>query len=238
MKSKQFTIFDINGHKMQFDTNRFSLYFFSYCKPKGQSRNKVADVEQSLGDFVHVSKDAVHQWRFGNNGPSTIETVQAIAEFLQIADYTNLMTEYKEENKTMYSVEQQKSFKRIYDAIIEFLEEFINTYGFNELWFDFKKQGCKDPEEAIEVYADKKIEKIWLIYSKEYFYLHDDEIYNKIGDYIRDVLYNTYHQKCSFAYRFEAPVETVDGKPSGVRLDEDYVIAVSKINELIRDIVR
>ena len=236
MKSKKYTIFDINGQKMQFDTYIFRHYFFRYCQPKDQPRKSVGDTEQLLGDSVHVSKDAVHQWRFGNNGPSTIETVKAIAEFLQIADYTNLMTEYKEENKTMYSVEQQKSFKRIYDAIIEFLEEFDNTYGFNDLWFEFEKQGCKDPEEAIEEYADKLLDKIWLIYNKEYFYLHDDEIYNKIGDYIRDVLYNTYHQKCSFAYRFEAPVETVDGKPSGVRLDEDYVIAISKINDLIRNV--
>ena len=44
--------------------------------------------------------------------------------------------------------------------------------------------------------------------------------------------------KCSFAYRFEAPVEIVDGKPWRVDLDEDYIIAVLKINDLIRDIVR
>ena len=51
------------------------------------------------------------------------------------------------------------------------------------------------------------------------------------------MLYDTYSGKCSYAYRFEAPVETPDGKQTGITLSEDYTKAVSLLNEIIEPIV-
>ena len=237
MISQKFSTFDVNGTSMQFDVTKFKFYFSKYCNSKDESRIKVSDAEQQLGDFVHVSKDAVHQWRFGNNGPASIDVIKEIANFFGLESYTSLLIELKEYTKMKYSAEQQKSFKRIYDAIIDFLDEFENTYGFNNLWFDFQKKGIQNPEGDIEEYADRLIDKIWLVYKKEYFYLHDTEPYNQLEDYISDVLYDTYSGKCSYAYRFEAPVETIDGKQSGVTLDEDYTKAMSLLNAIIEPIV-
>lgn len=42
-----------------------------------------------------------------------------------------------------YEQYQLESIKRIYDAIIIFLEEFLNTDGFNDLWIEFIDKGIK-----------------------------------------------------------------------------------------------
>ena len=236
MISHNFSVFDIDGVSMQFDVTKFKSYFTNYCRQNGKEKIKIADAEQQLGDFVHVSKEAVHQWRFGNNGPATLDMIKQIAIFLSLDSHLALLSENKECNKMKYSTEQQKSFKCIYDAIIEFLDEFEKTDGFNSLWFDFQRQGIQNPETDIEIYAENLIDKIWLVFKKEYFYLHDTEPYVQLEDYISDVLYDTYSGKCSYAYRFEAPVETVDGKPSGITVEEDYTNALSLLNAIIEPI--
>lgn len=234
MISKNFRNFDVDGIIMKFDSNKFNNFFRKHCRLK---KMKVKSLEISLGDYVFVTDSAVHQWRFGNNGPSDIETIKKISEFFNFHSFKCLLMEAKEFNKMNYSELQIKSFKKIYDAIIDFLNEFEKTMGFNDLWFEFRDKGAKDPEVFILDYADKLIDKIWLVYKKEYFYLHDTEAYNKIGDYISDVLYDTYDGKCSYAYRFEAPVENIDGTRSGITLQEDYEKAISLLNKIADSIV-
>lgn len=234
MISKNFKSFNVNGIAMRFDEKKFNDFFHKYCK---LNKIKVNVLENSLGDYVYVTDSAVHQWRFGNNGPSDIETIKKISEFLNLHSFKNLLIEAKELNKVNYSEVQIKSFKKIYDAIIDFLDEFEKTNGFNDLWFEFRNKGVKDPEVFILNYADKLIDKIWLVYKKEYFYLHDTETYNKIGDYINDVLYDTYNGKCSCAYRFEAPIENIDGTRFGITLEEDYEKALSSLNEITDSII-
>lgn len=227
MISKNFSTFEVDGIQMQFDTTKFKTYFKVYCKPKDQPKIKIGEAEERLAEFVNIGKDAVHQWRFGKNGPSTIDIIKDIAKFLNLSSYKSLLSERKESSNMNYSTEQQKAFKRIYDAIIDFMDEFDHTDGFNDLWDDFKNKGIKNPECAIQDYALKLIDKIWLVHTKEYFYLHDTEPYNELEDYIGEVLYDIFDGKCSYAYRFESP----GGKT------EDYTNALSKLNRIIEPIV-
>lgn len=39
--------------------------------------------------------------------------------------------------------------------------------------------------------------------------------------------------KLSYAYRFEAPVEKLDGSKDGVTTSEDYACAMKKVNEIL-----
>ena len=113
-KSNRFRVFDVNGALMQFDYRKFNIYFTEYCKPDGKSKIiNYGDAEQQLGDCVHVTKAAVHQWRFGNNGPDSIDIIKEIATFLGLDSYTSLLSEKKEHIKMNYSAEQLNSFKRI-----------------------------------------------------------------------------------------------------------------------------
>ena len=230
MISQTFTRFEVNGSFMRFDTGKFKLYFRLYCSQGKNSRTKIGAIEQQLGDTVHVSKDAVHQWRFGKSGPSSLEIIRGISEFFGLESPESLLCEVKERKKMNYSNEQVLAFKRIYDAIVEFLDEFLRSDGFNSLWFKFKKEN-DSPEMEIMDYADRLVDKIWLVYKKEYFFLHDIELYDLIGDYINDIIYDTYSGKCSYAYRFEAPN---DGH---IDTWDDYYNAIEKLNEIIDPII-
>ena len=58
-------------------------------------------------------------------------------------------------------------------------------------------------------------------------FLKNTEIYEKIGNFIYNDLYETFENKLSYAYRFEAEVS---GNPSTY---EDYYKALSTINQII-----
>ena len=123
---------------------------------------------------------------------------------------------------------QIESIKRIYDAIIDFLDDFFKTDGFTGgLWCVFSERGSKNPEQEICEYADKKHEKVRKVFLKEYFYLHDLEVYSEINNYIENDLIDIYAGKLSYGYRYE---ENSDGNPTTF---DDYSKALERINEII-----
>ena len=65
-----------------------------YCK---LNKIKVNVLENSLGDYVYVTDSAVHQWRFGNNGPSDIDIIKKLANCLEICDYELLLVDRKDD---------------------------------------------------------------------------------------------------------------------------------------------
>ena len=123
---------------------------------------------------------------------------------------------------------QIESLKRIYDAIIDFLDDFDKTDGFTGvLWYEFERKGSKDIEEDIYDYAQEKIEKVQKVFLKEYFYLHNEDVYLEIEKYIENDLYDIFNGKLGYAYRFEA---IPDGNPTTF---DDYSKALERINEII-----
>ena len=168
MISKEMKSFSVGNESYRFDSISFNTYFKKYA---AQNEITIGSLEEEIADKLYVTQSAVHNWRFGSNGPGTLELIQNLANELSILDYMKLLKKNVEVNKMEeYATLKIESIKRIYDAIIDFLEDFYNTDGFTgSLWYEFKRKGSPDPEMDIYDYAENKIRKVSLILQKEYF---------------------------------------------------------------------
>ena len=221
-KTKKFRIEDLD---YRFDFQSFSIYVEKYAKVKKTSKTEVFEL---IAQTVCVTPEAVKQWNYGNNGPSEIDIIQKAAALLNVKDYLNLMKKAEEDEKMKLSNLQIESLKRIYDDVIEYLNDFYKTDGFTGvLWYVYKDQGYKDPEDKIYEYAEEQIEKVLLTIQKEYFYLHDTDVYSEILEYSENDLYDIFDGKLGYAYRFEAEP---DGNPT---TQDDYGKALKRLNEIV-----
>ena len=121
---------------------------------------------------------------------------------------------------------QLMSAKKIYDAVIDFLDRFDQTYGFCYLCRD----GVRSEEEAEsknEDEADRMIDAIHLLLDKEYFFLHGTEILKEYTSFIEDELPSIYRGKCSVTFR------SGEEKNGGNTVDSDYTKALVRINGII-----
>lgn len=231
---KDTKIYNIDGKSMQFDSVSFEQLFKANRKKNGL---KVLDYEAELGDVLSVSGNAIHNWRFGMNGPSDVETIKQLANYLKIADFTLLLKSGKEKTTMQISERQKDSLKRIYDAVIEYLDTFDKTDGFNDYWHQLADKGAKENQIENLLYdiAEKEVHKVELVLAKEYIELYRLPVYGQLEEYISDYLYETFNGKLSYAYRFEAPVENIDGTRDGVTTSEDYTRALKKINDILEN---
>ena len=113
-----------------------------------------------------MSESAVHNWLMGSNGPADLGLIQELAKIFQLRDFKILLKKNDKGEEKMnlsnYNERQVESIKRIYDAIIDFLNEFNETDGFTGvLWYEFKNKGVKDVEEELYSYVEKKINKVY-----------------------------------------------------------------------------
>lgn len=207
----------------------FNFRTFNDLFHEKSTLNKVTKtrLEVELAENLNLSSNAIHNWRYQLNGPSDIEKIQEIAMFFGIHDCKLLLIERKEDLKmNKLNDNQLISLKRIYDSILDYLEEFIKSNGFNDYWFDLEGSP-KSREGTICDMAISKIEKVILIFKKEYVFLKNSKIYNELEEFIYNDLYNIFDRKISYGYRFEAPV---DGNPTTY---DDYYQALNKLNSII-----
>jgi transcriptional regulator with XRE-family HTH domain len=218
-------VFTINDKKMQFSCSAFKTIFDTYKKQNSATKSKT---EQDLADKLNVSADTIHGWYYGKNGPGSLDDIKVLAHALGLNDYT-LLLENADGGKSMSQLtsDQVHSVKRIYDSIIEFLDVFINTEGFNSYWYPLKEEGYENPEYKIYDIAEGEVHKVSLILDKEYFYLRNTEIYDELSEYVSEDLWDIFNGKLSYAYRFEA---TGEENPT---TSEDYDKAMIKINGII-----
>lgn len=204
--------------RCNFDFNHFQDLFLKKSRKEGIN---ISDLEEQLGDFVHKSSSAIHNWRFQKNGPSDDETVRLISDFFELDDYHFLIKKNFGENEKLLKNDFQKlSLKKIYDAIIEFLEDFYNSNGFNEYWWSFQNE--LDPEICLQQKVLEKMNVIILSLKKEYIFLKDVNLYDELNNYIYNDLFDLFDGKLSYGYRFE-----------NLGLTEDYCKAVDKINDIV-----
>ena len=230
MISKEMKSFSIGNESYRFDSISFNTYFKKYAE---QNQLTYGSLEEEIADKLYVTQSAVHNWRFGSNGPGTLELIRNLSGAISISDYTKLLKKNVGVNKMEeYSTLKIESMKRVYDAIIDFLEDFYNTDGFTgTLWFEFKRKGSQNPEVDIDDYAENKIRAVYTVLQKEYFYLHDSKAYAELSEYIDNDLWGTFDGKLGYAYRFEA---MADGNPT---TEEDYDKALKRINEIIEQYI-
>ena len=213
-----------NEEEYIFDFSSFKRYFTS---KKDKDKVKVGDLEESLASYINITKEAIHNWRMGLNGPADIEIVKQIANFFDISDVTLLLTKRKDVKTNMLNDLQVQAFKRVYDSILEFLVEFKETDGFNDLWFDVEGKP-NDKKGLVWDIVNEKHEVVMKALDKEYFYLKNTKVYNDLENYIYNDLYDIYDtKKLDYAYRFEA-----DGINEPTTID-DYTKALNKINEIV-----
>ena len=217
----------INDEVYYFDYELFNKYFRHKKKEEHITLDKL---EIELSKSLNISKDAIHNWRFKKQSPSSLDMIMDISKYFNIKDY-KLLLKGKEAEKNMNNFNQYQinSIKIIYDKIVEHLDYFNHTDGYNDLWFDFVDKGI-DPkfiEDKLYEVADKKINEVFLVYEKERIFLKNTPIYNEIGEYICNNLYDIYDGKLSYAYRFEA---IPDNNPT---TQEDYEKALKNINIII-----
>ena len=226
MVSKETKKFEIENTNYQFDSISFGRCVKQYSENNSTRTTKTLEL---VAKFVNVTLDAAKQWYYGNNGPSELTIIQKIAEFLHIEDYMILMKKAREKEKMLnLNSLQYESLKRVYDSVIDYLNDFYNTDGFTGgLWYKFEKNGSKNPEEDIYDYAMDKIKVVHIVFQKEYFYLRDTDVYAELSEYMDNDLYDIFDGKLSYAYRFEA---VPDGNPTTA---EDYNKALNRLNEIV-----
>lgn len=230
MTSKKTRIFKIEDVDYQFDFQSFKIYVDGYVKRyKDKGANiKKAKVFEYIVEKANVTPEAVKQWYYGNNGPSDLAIIQKAAEVLEITDYLNLMRVANKGEKMLLNSLQMESLKRIYDDIIEYLEDFYQTDGFTgALWYEFERRGSKDPEDDIYEYAEDRWGKVLLRIKKEYFYLHNADVYGDILEYSENDLLDIFDGKLGYAYRFEAYPE------DNPTTEDDYNKALKRLNEIV-----
>ena len=240
MKSKKFTTFDIEGKNYIFSAVNFKKAFDSF---NGDRKLKVQDLEEIIADKTGVSKESVHNWRFASNGPSTIEQIKSIASCLSIKDYKLLMKEDTEmENSNSLNTLQIEAARRIYGEIVSFLNEFLNTDGFNHYWLEIADKLKEKYErnysdfvlDELEKYVDDRYNKVVLAYEKEYIILKNHPLYQDLEDllYSEKGLSECYVGKLSYAYRFESQTENINGNITGKTTYEDYEIANNRVRSV------
>lgn len=224
--------FVIDGKNMQFDSVSFNEFFILRSKKNGKA---VLVYETELGEALSVSSNAIHNWRFGMNGPSDLETIKHLAECLEISDIMLLLKDGKENTVMQISERQKDSLKRVYDAVIEYLDKFQRTDGFNNYWYDLTDEGVNEKciESMLYEIAEKEQHNVELVLLKEYIELNKLPVYSQLEEYVYDDLIEIYNGKLSYAYRFEASVENEDGTRDTVTTDEDYMFAWRKINDIL-----
>lgn len=187
---------------------------------------KVYQLEEEIANNIGLSKEAIHNWRFQKNGPSDINIIKKLAKELKVDNVTFLLIENKEREINMLDDLQKLSIKKIYDSIIDYLNYFEKTNGFNDLWFELT---CPVENRERELYdiALKNVDKLHITLKKECFFLKNTQVYKDLETYEYNDIYDTFDGKLSYAFRFEADnIKT----PS---TNHDYCKALEKLNSII-----
>ena len=210
-----------------FDYDIFNKYFRN---KKIQNHTTLESLENELSNFLIISKEAIHSWRFKKQSPSSLEMIIKISKYFDIKDYMILLKRKETKNNmSNFNQYQINSIKTIYDKIIEHLDYFYYTDEYNDLWIKMGDEGYNknNIEDKLYEIDDEKINEVFLSYEKEKIFLKNTEIYDEIGEYIYNDLYDIFNGKLSYAYRFEA---IPSNNPT---TQEDYEKAIKKINLII-----
>lgn len=208
MKAKRLATYTVDGLEYQFDTRTFNEIFRRAARI--QSRMSLSSFEQQVGDAVSVSSSTVHAWRLGNNAPADIERVCELANYFGLSKDTLLKQSGRERPmKGKYTDRQLEALRRIYAAVIDFLDEFQRTMGFTIYWFDIVDSGVapEHTENQLCELVDRKHLDVVKEIKKEAFDLRGAEIYDALLDYAWEDLINIFDGKLSYGYRFEQGTE-------------------------------
>ena len=215
--------FAIEGIAYCFNNNAFRSILDNAGRERGMNKGEMV---QSLADSLHVTKEAVINWKYDRNGPSDLKTIEEIASYLHV-DRALLLRQNERGSKMQPLSDRQKdAAKRIYDVLTWFLEEFNNSDGFSSWWSDIALDGGKPSEDAVYERITQMEERIHLVLNQEYFDLFNHEIYDDFCEFASEDLEKVYVGKIGYGYRYEAD----EGHPS---VWQDYEAARHRLNEIV-----
>ncbi len=230
---------------MEYNSKTYIVDNINYCFDKGVFNSvflkrkgdaKVGKYEEMLSDSIGVSASTIHSWRVGDSSPSDIDKIIDLASLLDLGDYKILLKK-KEGVVVMQITDRQKdSIKRIYDAVVVFFDTFDKTDGFNSYWHKIcgMYKSAREVQNALYDIADAEHEKVRLVLKKEYIELFRLDLYEKLEEYVYDYILDTYaDEKLSYAYRFEAGVEKIDGTRDTLTTDEEIAKAMKELHEIL-----
>lgn len=214
-------------HKDSFYFFNFNTFNDLFNKRKTKEKLNITSMEEQLANTIIVSKDTVHGWRFNKYSPNELDLVENIAKYFGCEMDELLCNKEGDIKMKKLSDVELMSVKRVYESIIKFLEYFYETDGFNDLCFELEKIEPSLREEKLYEVAEKEHSKVMLSLKIEYPIIGKNQIYTDLSNFIYNDLYDIYDGKLTYAYRFEA---NVDSNPT---TDEDYTKAYKKLNEII-----
>lgn len=227
--SRNLKVFQYQDIKVQFNAKSFDDLSKVY---KQKKKVTLSSIEAEIAKEVRVSEEAVRNWRFGKNGPSELEMIQGIAKILELSDWTILLEKYDGGNVVATITDREKNaLKRVYDSIIDFLYEFIDTDGFELVMYDVEHQIRSEFTEAMYDDIADKVRNIHRILNKEYFDLGRHKVYNELNEYITTYIYDMFDGKFTFENGKTIVVR------SEISVDEEYGNAMVALNHIIEKYV-
>ena len=223
--SKSLKIFEYQNKNYQFDAKKFDDISKRY---KSKKRMTLRNIESLIASKVNISEDAVRNWRYGKNGPSSLEMIEKISEVLELKDLTSLLVEIDGGKQMITITDREKvALKKVYDSIVDFLYEFLDTDGFYLIMDDIKNgTGCEFTENMYDEISEK-LSNVYRTHNREYFDLGRHEVYNELNEYINTYVYDMFDGKITFGNG------KIVVKPSKLTVDEEYANALSALNRII-----
>lgn len=157
---KEFLLED--GTKMYFHNLRFEQVIKSKLqiyRDEGKKKSK----QELLGDIqdkTGVSVSSMNHWIMGHNAPGDLESIKLVANELGVKVETILLNELQMENgferkeaskmgnaerNILAEVDSKTAIREIYVEMVDFIEEFRNTNG-----FEYKNKFSSEPYCAFE----------------------------------------------------------------------------------------
>lgn len=167
-----------------------------------------------------VSEKTVGNWLNGS-APGDIDTMKALAKFWNI-DVMELLVEGGERKMpTELSDSQIMSVKRIYDSLIDYLDEFERTNGFDSMYFN------DIDSTELDTFVNYKWLDVYKAYQKEKLFLADLDIYAAFYDFICNDLSEMTEDKVGI----DRPVTSSEG--TILSTEDEYDKAMSALNDLL-----
>ena len=228
--SQETRTFHIDGSDYSFNFSAFRRFFKSY---RAGTKRNITETEQTIADALSLSREAVHSWRFEKNGPSDIEVIKSLAEFLKIDDYRILLIKKIGEHNMTANDRILDSLKRIYDAVILYLDYFDTSFAYLTDFYDFKEAGLDDNEARNETYnlASESLHEVEIVLQQEYIILHKLDIYSTLESFISRDLCNIWDGKLEY----EDQRDQITDDNEGMYCHERYEVVYNRLNEIMSD---
>ena len=237
-------MFHLPDGNYRFHFNRFRDAFRSYCL---RSSITISKGELQLSDALHVSRSTVHGWRSSTYGPADLDVIRKLTDFFGIDDQkyflqktggsTNMQEATSDrlpKTGAILTNRQLDALKRLYDAIILFLDEYAITDGFNDYWEVIKeKYGDDAPKHELELYqlVNDKLHRVEIVLQQEAFDLHSIDI-EELEDLIYEYLPQLYHGQLNSEGRLNATIKEKAAEYI-MGYSAAYEFAVDKLNAII-----